>query len=185
MLIRIKLEMFILIIFLLLISIVESYAEMSANYKGKTYISKQVGQMIGYKNTEKDGISTRKEILVTLWTAIPFDVAVRLEDYKRYTLSRELTIKIKDVDSQGMHQVLYPEKDSIIPFLIDNPLKPEVLVCATNVIWKFEKEGIRFCSCLAKLKGKTIGFPCYVSKKKGATIRFTKDGIVLDGVEEE
>lgn len=188
MLIRIKSVVFIMVISLLLISILESDAEMSTNYKGKTYVSQQVGQMIGYRLIEKDGKSTKIEIPISLWQSIPFDVAVRFDDYKKYALSRELTIKIEDADSPGLSQVILPTKDSIIPFWLelssDGNLKQEVLVCATNVIWKFEREGIRLCLFQLKKKGETIGFPCYVSKKKGATIRFTKEGVVLDGVEE-
>ena len=72
---------------------------------------------------------------------------------------------------------LVPTEDSMIPVLEQyNPysgeFKRELYTHAANVTWKFVKKGITF-----EAEDGT-----YVTEKDGATIRFTKGGVKMNGV---
>lgn len=88
-------------------------------------------------------------------------------------LNRSATIIIEGYDKSK--NLLLPTKDSPVLQGVPDQSKGQMgpwFTCAANITWEFTKAGISF----------DTGDSTYLSKKDGAKIIFTKQGVRLDGV---
>ena len=81
-----------------------------------------------------------------------------------------ITISIEQYDKN--RRIFLPTKDSLVPVSEPGGGNIKYFTQAINVIWSFTQAGISFETNDAE----------YISEKDGATINFTKNGVVLNSV---
>ena len=166
---------------------------MTVKYKGRTIQSLQVGQATALQRNP-DGAPQEiqneravKSIVGSLWAGLPFAPGMTINgttmplapidlEFGIFEFTNERIIRIIDADNEGY--ALLPSDRSVIPVWMDSSsgrLEPTPLVRASGITWEFEREGIAFRTLLTN----------YVTTKKGATVRFTKSGVLFDGIEVE
>jgi len=126
--------------------------------------------------TIKDGDKiTTAEIPVSGYCGAPF-AFTPLEVDTSVVLPQETIIKIEGCRDNA----LVPTVDSGVPFWVEHSggqLTMQPLVRAIGAVWQFERASISF-SAIDSF-GNTI---IYVSEKEGATVKFTKEGLVLTNI---
>jgi len=145
--------------------LVNAYYEGTLEYQGREYKISGGGIV-----KTRDG-----KVAIMYVLGFPFQPPKKLAA-EGEILKQVITIKIEKYDrSKGL---LIPTEDSFVPLVApDETINTErtSFTHAANVIWEFSKAGISF-----KINNVT-----YLSKKNGAKIIFTKEGVRLDGVEEK
>ncbi len=119
---------------------------------------------------EKDGTPVTERIAVYGVAGARFP-AGRIEVDRRAKLSRTV-ISIEDAKGG----FLIPEKDSAVPINMGFDQRQKFgmsfFTHAINVTWTFAKPGIRFIA----------GDSIYESEKAGASVSFTEEGTMIDGL---
>jgi hypothetical protein len=144
---------------------------MTVEYNGETIPVSQVGQRGGQIATA-NGVQS---VPVMIFSSHPFYAGEEIDtDYDQFALNNAMTINIASTDGN----ILIPDDESYVPIWMevspDGNLVSASFVRATGVTWKFQQAGMQFITATHT----------YTVENAGATISFTNDGVVLDGVTE-
>lgn len=127
------------------------------------------GQENGILITKQAGTLNGKVFPLTNYKALPFSPPENLKVDNSKMLFDSVTINIL-FSRSGF---LFPNIDSSVPLRIDmsnSQPSVEYWCCAIGIIWEFDFEGIKF----------KAGSVEYISKEKGAKIKFTEYGLEFE-----
>lgn len=116
------------------------------------------------------GDGNKETISVSYYGGIPILLDNDIRTEMQIEMNKEKKIEI--ISAEG--PILYTTKESTVP-IITEPGKLLGKTCAMccNVTWVFKKNGMIFKTKMAT----------YQVKKSDATIRYTKGGVLMDGVQ--
>jgi len=116
----------------------------------------------------KEGKRTER-VAVSWYEGCPFAIETELDVYSEIEMRVESTIEIEE----AIGNVLFLSSKSLLPIIIQNMEIKTGCEMFRNITWLFKKKGIKFST-------KTSN---YRVTKDGATIKFSSNGIIMDGVE--
>ncbi len=166
-----------ILLLVLLITSVSSFG-LTTTFKGEELRINLVGQSSVLFSNE-DGSKETKS--AAMYKGLPFNAPVKIEDYawvlrvdEAYSFKNKITIDVQDTDGV----VIRPENDSIVRVrqkISGGSMIMHPLTRAINVVWKFKSIGQQFV---------TTEYT-YTVKMEGATVSFTKDGVITKGFNKE
>ncbi len=137
-----------------------------AKAAGKTLVCPPIYQDVAYFLDDKGQRGRR--IAIFGYKGCPFEVKEELDVDKDVEMREETKIVIDDASGN----ILWVSEDSARPLASTGSGLAGGCETLVNMVWVFKKRGISF----------SAGNTTYVVEREGARVRFTTDGVVLDGV---